>query len=52
MSLVSLYTYVNPVVAAILGSLIYREPFGLREIAAMVVIFSGVAIVKIFGHRG
>lgn len=51
-SLVSLYTYVNPVVAAILGSLIYKEPFGLREIAAMCVIFSGVAIVKVFGHRG
>lgn len=45
-SLVSVYTYVNPVVAAILGALIYGEPFGWRELCAMAVIFSGVAAVK------
>lgn len=48
---VSLYTYVNPVVAAALGWLIYREPFGLKEVAAMSIIFGGVAIVKKFSHR-
>lgn len=47
----SLYTYVNPVVAAILGWLFYREPFGWREVAAMCVIFLGVAIVKRYGHK-
>jgi drug/metabolite transporter (DMT)-like permease len=50
-AIVSLYTYINPVVAAILGWLIYREPFGRREAAAMAIIFLGVAIVKKFGHR-
>jgi drug/metabolite transporter (DMT)-like permease len=37
---------VNAVVAVGLGWLFYREPFGVRETAAMVVIFAGVAIVK------
>src|SRR5262249_45963740 len=50
-SFVSLYTYVNPVVAAILGWIVYKEPFGLHEIIAMLVIFCGVAIVKRFGHH-
>lgn len=50
-SIVSLYTYINPVVAAILGWMFYREPFGRREIAAMTVIFLGVAIVKRYGQR-
>lgn len=45
-AVVSLYNYVNPVVAVALGWLFYREPFGLRETAAMLVIFTGVAIVK------
>ena len=49
-SLVSIYTYVNPVVAAILGWIFYREPFGRREIVAMAIIFSGVAIVKTSGR--
>ncbi|MBI3680802.1 MAG: EamA family transporter [Acidobacteria bacterium] len=51
-AIVSLYTYVNPVVAAILGWLIYRERFGPRETSAMAVIFLSVAIVKKYGHRG
>lgn len=50
-AIVSLYTYINPIVAAVLGWLIYREPFGKREMAAMAIIFTGVAIVKRFGHR-
>ncbi len=45
-ALVSLYNYVNPVVAVILGWIFYREPFGPREALAMVVIFAGVALVK------
>jgi len=49
-SLVSIYTYVNPVVAAILGWYFYREPFGRREIVAMMVIFCGVAVVKGFSR--
>jgi drug/metabolite transporter (DMT)-like permease len=42
----SLYNYVNPSVAVALGWLFYREPFGVRESIAMVIIFGGVAIVK------
>jgi drug/metabolite transporter (DMT)-like permease len=47
-AVVSLYNYVNPVVAVLLGYLFYREPFGPREAVAMVVIFAGVALVKRF----
>jgi len=45
-AMVSLYTYVNPLVAAVLGRLIYDEPFGWREAAAMAIIFAGVWMVK------
>jgi drug/metabolite transporter (DMT)-like permease len=45
-AIVSVYPYVNAVVAVALGWLFYREPFGWRETAAMVVIFAGVALVK------
>lgn len=45
-AVVSIYPYVNPVVAAFLGWLFYREPFGLREAAAMAIIFAGVLLVK------
>jgi drug/metabolite transporter (DMT)-like permease len=51
-AVVSLYNYINPVVAVALGWLFYREPFGLREALAMVVIFLGVAIVKRVEDRG
>jgi drug/metabolite transporter (DMT)-like permease len=46
MTLVSIYTYVNPVVAVSLGWLYYREAFGWRQLSAMAVIFSGVWLVK------
>jgi len=45
-ALVAIHNYVNPVVAAALGWLIYREPFGGREVAAMAVIFFGVFLVS------
>jgi drug/metabolite transporter (DMT)-like permease len=45
-AVVSVYPYVNAVVAVALGWLFYREPFGLRESVAMVIIFSSVALVK------
>lgn len=49
-ALVSIYTYVNPVVAVILGWLVYREPFGRRGALAMAIIFLGVALVKRFSR--
>jgi len=45
-SIVSLYTYINPVVAVTLGWIFYREPFGGRELTAMLIIFLGVYVVK------
>jgi drug/metabolite transporter (DMT)-like permease len=45
-AVVSVYPYVNSVVAVTLGWLFYREPFGPREMAAMAIIFAGVALVK------
>jgi drug/metabolite transporter (DMT)-like permease len=45
-AVVSLHTYVNSVVAVLLGWLVYREAFGLREALAMAIIFAGVAVVK------
>jgi drug/metabolite transporter (DMT)-like permease len=50
-SLVSLYPYVNVVVAVTLGWLFYREPFGRRELFAMIIIFVGVFIVKKYSHK-
>ena len=51
-SIVSLYTYVNPVVAVTLGWIFYRERFGQRELAAMLIIFFGVYLVKRSQARG
>ncbi len=45
-AIVSIYPYVNAVVAVFLGWLFYRERFGWYEAAAMAVIFAGVALVK------
>lgn len=45
-AIVSIYPYVNAVVAVALGWLFYREPFGVKQAAAMAVIFTGVALVK------
>jgi drug/metabolite transporter (DMT)-like permease len=45
-SVVSIYNYVNPVIAVFLGWLFFREHIGLQETAAMLIIFFGVALVK------
>jgi len=50
-AIVSIYNYINPVVAVFLGWLFYREPFGLREAVAMAVIFVGVATVKRYSRE-
>lgn len=49
-AILSTYAYVNAVVAVALGWLFYREPFGLRQAAAMAIIFAGVAVVKRFSQ--
>jgi drug/metabolite transporter (DMT)-like permease len=45
-AIVSVYPYVNSVVAVALGWLFYRERFGVRETVSMAVIFTSVALVK------
>ena len=50
-AIVSVYPYVNAVVAVTLGWLFYREPFGLRETGSMLVIFAGVAVVKRYSAK-
>jgi drug/metabolite transporter (DMT)-like permease len=46
LAIVSIYTYINPVVAVFLGWWVYQERFGLREAGAMAIIFAGVAMVR------
>lgn len=45
-AIVSVYPYVNAVVAVALGWLFYRERFGPREALSMAIIFAAVAVVK------
>jgi drug/metabolite transporter (DMT)-like permease len=42
----SIYTYVNPLVAVLLGVLLYQEAFQSREVFAILAIFAGVTLVK------
>ena len=51
-AIASIYPYINAVVAVALGWLFFREPFGAREVMAMLLIFTGVVIVKATGSRG
>jgi drug/metabolite transporter (DMT)-like permease len=44
-SFVSLYAYVNPVVAVALGTLVLGEPFGWRLTIAIAIILGGMTIV-------
>ncbi len=45
-SFVSLYAYVNPVIAVTLGVLLLNEPFNARMATAAVLVFAGVAVVR------
>jgi drug/metabolite transporter (DMT)-like permease len=44
-AIVSLYTYINPIIAVALGAVVLGEPVGVRMIAAAAVIVLGVVIV-------
>jgi len=46
LSLVSLYAYVNPIIAVTLGVLVLGEPFTVRMAIAAALVFGGVAIVR------
>jgi drug/metabolite transporter (DMT)-like permease len=45
-STVSLYAYINPVIAVVLGTLLLDEPFGPRVIVAAALVFLGIAVVR------
>jgi drug/metabolite transporter (DMT)-like permease len=43
---VSLYSYVNPLIAVVLGTLLLAEPFSSRTLVASALVFAGIAIVR------
>jgi len=43
---VSLYAYINPIIAVILGALVLSEPFGVRMAVAAAIVLTGVALVR------
>jgi drug/metabolite transporter (DMT)-like permease len=43
---VSLYAYVNPIIAVILGTLVLQEPLNARMAAAAAVVLAGIALVR------
>jgi drug/metabolite transporter (DMT)-like permease len=45
-STVSLYAYVNPVIAVVLGALLLGEPFGPRVIVSAALVLLGLAVVR------
>jgi drug/metabolite transporter (DMT)-like permease len=45
-SFVSLYAYINPVIAVALGTLVLHEPFTWRMMIAAALVFAGVAVVR------
>lgn len=45
-SFVSLYAYINPIIAVVLGMIVLGEPFNGRMIVAAGIVFAGVALVQ------
>ena len=45
-STVSLYAYINPIIAVVLGALLLGEPFGSRVIVAAGLVLAGLALVR------
>jgi len=43
---VSLYSYVNPLIAVGLGTLLLSEPFSGRTLVASALVFAGIAVVR------
>ncbi len=50
-SFVSLYAYINPVIAVTLGVLVLGEPFNSRMAGSALLVFAGVAIVRLTPAR-
>jgi drug/metabolite transporter (DMT)-like permease len=45
-SMVSLYAYVTPILAVVLGAVVMREPFTPRMAVAVAIIFAGMVVVR------
>jgi len=43
---VSLYAYANPLIAVVLGALVLDEPFTLRTVISMAIVFAGMGLVR------
>jgi len=50
-STVSLYAYVNPIIAVLLGTLLLAEPFGGRIVIASALVLVGIAVVRTKGRE-
>jgi drug/metabolite transporter (DMT)-like permease len=48
---VSLYTYVNPVIAVLLGTILLGEPFRVSMVVAAAIIVTGIAVVRFYAAR-
>ena len=46
LAVVSLYAYVNPVIAMVLGALVLGEPMSARIVVAGLVVLGGTALVR------
>ena len=42
---VSLYAYINPIIAVVLGTLLLGEPFSLRIVVAAAMVLVGIGFV-------
>ncbi|MBA3948570.1 MAG: EamA family transporter [Acidobacteria bacterium] len=51
-STVSMYAYINPVIAVTLGTALLGEPFHARMLVAAAIIAAGIAIVRMRGSGG
>lgn len=49
---VSLYAYINPVIAVLLGTALLDEPFGPRVVVATILVFLGSGVVRWAGKNG
>ena len=48
-STISLYSYINPIIAVLLGVALAGEAFGMRSLAASGIVLAGVAVVRATG---
>jgi len=45
-AILSLYAYINPLIAVLLGTVLLHEPFNSRTIVGTLIVFSGMALVR------